>query len=71
MFEYLYARHRSDYIRIAFHNWTTPYHVWKLAHGKHPKNKKDRRIVHELLDLGIVHRHLHSNNADDYDMSDQ
>lgn len=70
MFEYLFARHRSEYIRIAFRHWTTPKHVWSLAHGKMAKSRKDTKILHELLDLGIVHRHHHSKRAEDYDMSD-
>lgn len=70
MFDYLYARHSKEYFKLGMKYWTTPKHVWKLAHGKHAKNGKDRAIQHELLDLGIIHRHSHSRNAEDYDMTD-
>lgn len=70
MFEYLYARHRSEYMRIALQYWTTPHHVWKLAHGHDAKTKKDQEILHELHALGIVHRHRRSHRAEDYDMGD-
>lgn len=71
MFEYFFARHRNDYIRLAIHFRTTPTHVWKLAHGQIAKTRKETEILHELLEMGIVHRHQHSRNADDYDMSDE
>lgn len=70
MFEYIYAKHRSTYVHLALKYWMTPNHVWKLAHGKLPKNHKEKQVLHDLLDLGIVHRHHHSANPDDYDMSD-
>ena len=70
MFEYLFARHRNTYIQLAFKYWTSPKRVWKLAHGKMSKNRKDTAILHELLEMGIVHRHQHSTNAADYDMSE-
>lgn len=68
MLEYLFARHRDIYLKIAFHYWTTPHHVWSLAHGRLAKTSKDTKILHELLDYGIIHRHHHSHNAYDYKM---
>lgn len=68
MFEYLFARHRDIYIKIAYHYFTSPKHVWSLAHGKPAKTDKDSKILHELLDYGIIHRYHHSKNPDDYKM---
>lgn len=58
MFKFLTARHRATYIALAFKFFTTPWHVYALAHGKSAHgSKKDKKIQHELLDLGIIHRH--------------
>lgn len=59
MFEYMFARNRKAYVQIAFSHWTTPKHVWELAHGHRAKSEKDKEIIHELLDLGIIHRRGH------------
>lgn len=65
MFEYMFARHRADYVKIAFRHWTTPRHVWALAHGKHAKGHKDTEILHDLLDMGIIHRHNHTHDSEE------
>ena len=57
MFKFLRARHRKLYISLALKYKVWPEHVYKLAHGKHTKKSKDRRIQHELLNQGIIHRH--------------
>ncbi|MBR0037085.1 MAG: hypothetical protein IJP70_05535 [Bacteroidales bacterium] len=68
MLKFLFSRHRSAYIRLAFKFNTTPEHVYKIAHGQSVHGQKDSDIMHELLDLRIVHRHRHSQNPDDYEM---
>lgn len=57
MFRFLSAKHRWMYIKMAFKYRTSPNHIWKLAHGKSPKGQRDKRILHELLDIGIIYRH--------------
>lgn len=57
MFEVIHAKHRKDYFRLAFKHWTSPQHVWALAHGEHSDSPKDKEILHDLVDLGIIHRH--------------
>ena len=71
MFEYLFARHRNDYIRLALHHKTSPDRIWRLAHGHSAKTDTDREILHDLLDLGIIHHHHHSHKAEDYVMGDK
>jgi len=60
MFKFLTARHRSTYASLGWKYFVWPEKVYKLAHGKHAKNKKERKIVHELLAIGIIHRHSES-----------
>ena len=71
MFEYLFARHRNDYIRLALHHKTSPDRIWRLAHGHSAENSKDTQILHDLLDLGIIYRHKRSRKAEDYVMDDE
>ncbi|MBP5765057.1 MAG: hypothetical protein J6W47_08070 [Bacteroidales bacterium] len=68
MFNFLFSHHRSTYIRLAFKFGTTPEHIYKLAHGSEVHGQRDSDIMHELMDLRIVHRHRHSQNPDDYEM---
>lgn len=68
MFKFFFSRHRSLYCRLAWKFATTPEHVYKIAHGKAVHGQKDSDIMHELMDLHIVHRHHHSQNPDDYEM---
>ena len=60
MFKLLSARHRSAYTNLALKYKVWPEKVYKLAHGKHAHSKKEHQIVHELLALGIIHRHSDS-----------
>jgi len=60
MFKFLKARHRGVYIKLALKYTVWPERVYKLAHGKHAKKSKDRKISHELLSLGIIHRRAES-----------
>lgn len=62
MIKFLSARHKSTYIKLGFKYKVWPERVYRLAHGKHPRNHKDREINHELLALGIVHRHTDTTN---------
>lgn len=57
MFKFLLTHHRHEYWQLAkeFHMW--PDHVRKLAHGKHAKTEKEKKVCHALLDMGIIHRH--------------
>lgn len=66
--KFLVSRHRSTYIKLAFKHFTTPWHVHSIAHGKKIKGGKDKKIVHDLLRLKIVHRHRQSQNPDNYAM---
>lgn len=68
MFKVLFARHRMAYFKLALKYWTTPGHVYDLAHGKSGHNSKDSKICHDLLDMRIVHRHRYSQNPNDYKM---
>ncbi len=65
MFQFLRARHRSTYIQLGWKHFVWPEKVYKLAHGKHSHSKKEREIVHELLALGIIHRHSSSSLSSD------
>jgi len=60
MFKFLSARHRSTYTNLAWKYKVWPEKVYKLAHGKHARTKKERDIVHELLAQGVIHRHSES-----------
>lgn len=57
MFKFLKARHRKTYTSLAWKYFVWPEKVYKLAHGKHARSHKERDIVHELLALGVIHRH--------------
>lgn len=55
------SNHKGAYIRIAFANFTTPGHVFDLAHGKVEPKEKDQKIMQALKDAKIIrHRHSHS-----------
>lgn len=58
--KFLTARHRSVYIKIARKYKTTPWHVYRIAHGEEVVYDNDRKIAHELMDMKIIHRHSHS-----------
>ena len=51
------STHRKDYILLSLKFLTTPTHVYELAHGKSAQNLRDEKILHELCELGIIHRH--------------
>ncbi len=55
-FKFLKARHRVTYIKLGWKYWMHPNRVWKLAHGSSPKTDKEKKVVHELLALEIIHR---------------
>lgn len=57
MFKFMKARHKGVYIKLGFKFGVWPERVYRLAHGHHAHNHKDRKISHELLALGIIHRH--------------
>jgi hypothetical protein len=67
MIQFLFSRHRSAYIKLAFKHFRTPEHVYNIAHGQEAHGR-DRKIAHDLLRMGIVHRQEHSPNAADYEM---
>lgn len=58
MFNYLFARHRRTYISLGWKYKMNPERIYKLAHGSKIKTEKDKKIIHELLALDIVHRHV-------------
>lgn len=58
MIKFLLSQHTRAYIAIGvkYHVW--PERVYNLAHGKiSADGQKNHEILHELCDLGIVHRH--------------
>lgn len=59
MFESIRARHRWTYIWLALKHFTTPGHVYNIAHGKSTETKKDQEIRHELHEKKIIHHHHH------------
>ena len=65
MFKFVRARHRQAYMKLAWKHLVWPEKVYKLAHGKHAHSKKERSIIHELLALGIIHRHSSSSISSD------
>ncbi len=65
MFKFLTARHRSIYTSIAFKYFVWPEKVYNLAHGKHAKSRKDKKIIHELLAQGVIHRHSDNFTSED------
>jgi len=62
MFKFMKARHKSTYIKLGLKYKVWPERVYRLAHGHHPRNHKDREINHQLLALGIVHRNTESSS---------
>lgn len=64
VFDFLKAKHRKDYMAIGLQYGVWPNRVWKLAHGSHAKNDKEKQIVHELLDLGLVQRNEHKHHRE-------
>jgi hypothetical protein len=51
---YKNSAHPEIYEEIAAMFDATPQHVFKLAHGKKPRNQKDDRIITQLIIKGIV-----------------
>jgi hypothetical protein len=68
MLQFLSSHHCATYVKLAFKYFRTPDHVYAIAHGKEAHSNTDRRIAHELLRAGIVHRYRHSHNPSDYVM---
>lgn len=67
MIKFLFSRHRSTYIKMGVKYKVWPEYVYRLAHGKkHGRHSTDSKILHELLAIGIIHRHSnHYSNEDD------
>lgn len=61
MFKFFKARHKKSYISLGWKYKVWPERVYRLAHGKHAHSHKDHQITHELLALGIIHRHTETN----------
>lgn len=68
MFNFWFSQHRATYIKLAFRYFTTPGHVYKIAHSRAILHGRDRKIAHRLCKLGIIHRAHHSQKAQDYEM---
>ena len=67
MFQFLQAKHRDTYIHLAFKHWVSPSRVYAVAHGDHTRNKREKAVQQELVELGIMHRrheHHHHHEAD-------
>lgn len=56
MFKFLFARHRKAYIKLAWKYKVWPNRVYRIAHGSKTRNDKEKKIIHELLALDIIHR---------------
>ncbi len=56
MFKFLFARHRKYYIQLGWKYKMWPKRIYRLAHGSSPKNETEKKILHELLSLDIIHR---------------
>lgn len=56
MFKFLFSRHRSTYIRLGWKHLVWPGRVYKLAHKGSGHTDLDKAILHDLLDLGLIHR---------------
>ena len=54
MLNFLHARHRDLYVRLALKYLKSPERSYHLAHGSNPKNEKEKKIRRELLDRGIL-----------------
>lgn len=59
---FLSSRHTWDYIVIAIKHFTTPQRVYDLAHGIKKAHEKDSKIMHDLIEAGIIH-HRHSSHS--------
>jgi hypothetical protein len=59
MFKFLSSSHSGTYFRIALKHFTTPDHVYAIAHGAEVRGN-DRKIAHDLLRAGVVHRFRNS-----------
>ena len=56
MLNFLHARHRDLYVRLALKYLISPERIYHLAHGSNPKTEKEKKIHRELLDQGILRR---------------
>lgn len=67
---FLDSSNRWTYIKIAIKNGTTPWRVYRLAHGSDECHEKDQKIMHDLKEAKIIrhhhshHHHHHSDNED-------
>lgn len=51
------SSHKFRYTLLALRYFVTPFHVYRLAHAKvRCKSRKDKKILHQLHRMGIVHR---------------
>ena len=51
---HFFSRNKESYSQIGETYQCSPLHVYKLAHGKKPKNKRDRDILRLLCKKDIV-----------------
>ncbi len=50
------SSHKFRYVLLALRYFSTPNHVYHLAHADvRCRSKKDKKILHRLHQLGIVH----------------
>lgn len=57
------SRYKWEYILIAIKHFTTPTRVYKLAHGIIKVHSKDRMIMHDLKEAGIIHHRNSSHKS--------
>lgn len=53
-FKIWFSRRRSIYIKIARKYHSTPWKIYYLAHGGMCKSDKDAKLLHILLEEGII-----------------
>ena len=63
MFKFLRAKHRSNYFQLAWKYKLWPERVYNLAHGSRAKTEKEKKVIHDLLNLGIIHRHQNKHDG--------
>lgn len=64
---FLDSSNRWIYIKIAILNGTTPWRVYRLAHGAEEFHEKDQKIMHDLKEAKIIHHHHHHHHHSGHD----
>lgn len=57
------SKHKWDYCIIGLRYFTSPFRVYKLAHGKAEAHEHEHKIMHALKLKHIVHSRSQQNNG--------